>query len=98
MKIAIEDYVHSVLAANYYNFLILYAKYLPDLRKHEMKGPERFLKSLQEGDYTELVQIVTFKNIIKYFTKVMVMCIDDIYDCYLGGRVYRRLSECAATE
>ena len=59
------------MAANYYNFLILYAKYLPDIRKHEMKGPDRFVKSIKEGDYTELVQLITFKNIIKYFTKVL---------------------------
>jgi len=62
--------VHTVLAANYYNFLIIYAKYFPDIKDHLSRDSQYLARDLQKGDYVSLVQLVSFKNIIKYFAKV----------------------------
>lgn len=66
----VEGYVHGVLASNYYNFLISFARYSPDIHLHRSRDSGFLLKSIQEGDYTSLVQLLTFKNVLKYFTKV----------------------------
>jgi len=66
----IENYVHTVLAANYYNFLIIYAKYYPDIQTHFTSDSQDLARGLLKGEYESIVQLCSFKNIIKYFTKV----------------------------
>jgi len=66
----LENYVHTVLAANYYNFLIIYAKYFPDIQTHLSSDSQDLARSLLKGEYQSIVQLCSFKNIIKYFTKV----------------------------
>lgn len=70
-KSTLEEYCHAILAANYYNFLVLYAQYFPDIHNHLSKDAHELAKSLQQKQYVDLVQLVTFKNLIKYFTKVI---------------------------
>jgi len=50
--------------------LIIYAKYFPDIKTHLSKDPKELSKSLQKGEFKSLVQLVSFKNVVKYFTKV----------------------------
>ena len=41
-----------------------------DIRAHIAREPTSLLKAIKSGDYVGLVQLVTFKNVLKYFTKV----------------------------
>lgn len=65
-----DDLAHGVLAPSYYNFLLMYAKYHGDIQSYKDVNPDAVLAAMRQGNFVPIIQLLTFKNILKYFTTI----------------------------
>jgi len=67
----LDDYVLHILASNYYNFVFNFAHYYEDIQAIKALGVDEIHKSFFSEDYVPIVQLITFKNVVKYCFKVL---------------------------
>jgi hypothetical protein len=68
----IESYVLNVTSSNYYNYLLAYATYFNDLEIFYYKSNDTLTTELFAQEFIPLIQLLTFKNIVRYGVKVFL--------------------------
>ena len=66
----LDDHLYGIFGISYYNLFVSYSNYYDEIQEFSKIGRENILGQLRKGSYQYIVQLLTYKNIIKYFLYV----------------------------